>query len=303
MKSLITAALLLLAISGSVAKVEAQYSGENLFGDFGLRAGTQLPPGKYVGVIGYYYHSDQIKGPDGKKLTLSGSLRGYALLPFFQIVTKKKFLGANYSALIAVPFFNTMTEFPRLDVKHRGSPGLSDIYIQPLNLGWHAQRADYFAGYAFSAPTGRYVPNGTDNRGLGMWSHEFSAGTTYYFDKEKEISAAVAGFYEIHTKKRDSNIRVGNTLTLEGGVGKTLHSGAGYGLAGYANWKVTRDKGSLAAFILREKKDRVFALGPEVDLIQGALSIRYFFEFGGRTTLQGQSLVVTFGVPIPLPKH
>jgi hypothetical protein len=58
----------------------------------------------------------------------------------------------------------------------------SDLYVAPLNLGWTTSRADFIAGYAFSAPTGKYEVGGSDNQGLGMWSHELQGGTTVYLD-------------------------------------------------------------------------------------------------------------------------
>jgi hypothetical protein len=33
-----------------------------------------------------------------------------------------------------------------------GASGFADMYVQPLNLGWHLKRADVDAGYAFTAP-------------------------------------------------------------------------------------------------------------------------------------------------------
>jgi hypothetical protein len=85
-----------------------------------------------------------------------------------------------------------------------------------------------------------------------MWSYEFSGGTTLYLDKAKSLSFATSAFWEIHSKKDGTDIRVGpimlagvkvgQLLTLEGGFGKSfLQGAASVGLAYYAQWKITRD--------------------------------------------------------------
>ena len=61
---------------------------------------------------------------------------------------------------------------------------LGDIFLQPINLGWHLKQADFMVTYGIYFPTGKYSFGGDDNTGLGMWTHEFGAGTTIYFDPE-----------------------------------------------------------------------------------------------------------------------
>ncbi len=53
--------VLALALSGLASEAEAQYLGHNLTGDFGLFAGSQAPPGRYVGIYVPYYRSDTLK--------------------------------------------------------------------------------------------------------------------------------------------------------------------------------------------------------------------------------------------------
>lgn len=76
-----------------------------------------------------------------------------------------------------------------------------------------------------------------------MWSYELSAGTTVYVDKSKPFSVATTAFWETHlTKEGTDGVRVGQLLTLEGGVGRSFLQGAGHvGLAYYAQWKLTHD--------------------------------------------------------------
>ncbi len=44
-----------------VEMVQAQYSGHNLLGDFGLMAGSQPPQGRYADAFSPYYRTDTIK--------------------------------------------------------------------------------------------------------------------------------------------------------------------------------------------------------------------------------------------------
>ena len=53
-------------------------------------------------------------------------------------------------------------------------------------------------------------------------------------------------------------------------------------------------------------KHRVFGFGPEVSIpiaskkkLYGFVNLRYFWETGARTTLEGNSFVLTFTIPVP----
>jgi hypothetical protein len=85
-----------------------------------------------------------------------------------------------------------------------------DLYVVPFQLGWHWERTDLTTSYGFFAPTGKYEAGANDNIGLGMWSHEFSVGFTQYLDAAKTWHVATSAFYEVHTKKRDTDIRIGD---------------------------------------------------------------------------------------------
>jgi hypothetical protein len=164
------------------------------------------------------------------------------------------------------------------------------------------------AGLGVYAPTGRYTAGADNNRGLGMWSYEAFAGTTVYFDEARTWHFAASAFYETHGKKEDTDIRVGDILTIEGGFGKSFLDGAAsVGVAYYAQWKITRDdfgvtppSGPLLA------KHEVYGIGPEVTLplaskskLYGFANLRYFWETGARTALEGEAFVLTFVFPIP----
>jgi hypothetical protein len=133
-------------------------------------------------------------------------------------------------------------EAPILSVDDKSKTQLTDTYIQPVRLGWRRAKSDFLVGLGVFVPTGDYEFRGDSNSGLGMWSFELFAGATVYFDEKKNWHLATTAFYETHTNKKDTEIRVGDILTLEGGLGRSfLGGGANAGVAYYAQWKVTAD--------------------------------------------------------------
>ena len=164
-------------------------------------------------------------------------------------MSKAKILGANYGVMAVLPWANSSLEAPAFALSSTVDTAFTDMLVRPLDLGWHAKRADVSAGFQFYAPTGRYERGGTDNVGKGMWTYEPFIGTTLYFDQARTTSLATTAFWEFHGDKEDTNVKVGQILTLEGGLGKSfLGGGLVIGGAYYAQWKLTEDR--LAEFEL-----------------------------------------------------
>ena len=306
---------LFLIITMNADSANAGFAGHNTKGDYGLQSGSQPPPGIYVVAPMYYrYDGDSLKNSDGESISLDpneqGSLDANAYILGFIWVSKFKILGGNYSFQIYPAFTDNTLEVPILGLEDSVDTGFTDLYFQPVNLGWHTDRADFIAGLGVYAPTGEYEPGGSDNLGLGMWSFEFFAGTTIYLDKAKSWHFATTAFYEIHTEKKDTDIRVGDILTLEGGLGKSFLDGAlSVGAAYYAQWKVTNDDLGIDVELpsgRRIGKHRVFGVGPEVNVpiatkkkLYGFINARYFWEFEAQSTLEGNTFVLTATFPIP----
>jgi hypothetical protein len=90
-----------------------------------------------------------------------------------------------------------------------GGSGLADTFVEPVNLGWHLKRADFNAGYAFSAPTGRYSAGASNNVGSGYVGNNLTTGTTFYITKNKGTSANLATDWEIHGQRRTGSVPAG----------------------------------------------------------------------------------------------
>ena len=292
-----------------VGSVHAQLAASHAVGDQGLQSGSQAPRGMYAIYFLYNYDFSTIVGPNGQELKLQdGSISAWAHVFGGMVVTKKTILGGHYgAAAFFLPFKNVSIEAPRLDFDDSTGYGITDMWIVPIQIGWHKKQADFITWYAFYAPTGSYTPGARDNHGYGMWSHEISLGTTLYFDEKRTFHAATLASFEIHSKKEDSDAKAGNVLTLEGGIGTTMKQSLTAGVAYYSQWKLSDDSGLGVRPIVQDRlgKNRSFAVGPEVGIILPLskdltklmiLSFRYEFETSARLRTKGDiaSLMATF---------
>jgi len=303
--------ILAILLATTLATRDARAQQLILKGEYGMMAGTTPPPGLYAGMFGSFDWADELKTPAGN--TIHGpKLTQEVFGPLVMWVSNLKILGADYSATFVAPWANTRAEFPRLnDVSGSTGIAFSQLYVVPVSLGWHIKSplplspggADVTFHYAFYAPTGRYEAGAPNNTALGMWSNELSLRLTAFFDKNRDWHGAAALFYDFNSKKEGQDWKTGNPLTFMGGLGRnygstgSLFSGWA-GIAGYSQWQVTSTTGADAPLIMRQNKTTIYSAGPEFTTLQGALTIRYFWQFGGKFSTQGQGLYVQFAMPI-----
>jgi hypothetical protein len=313
----ITAAIMVVAVLLPTPSA-AQLNGSHTPGDYGVQSGSQPQPGFYAALFYLRYDADTIKDADGNTIrpapTSPGSLAVSAIAPLAWYVSKAKILGANYGAMVVLPLANASIEAPAFALGQTIGTSVSDLLVRPIDLGWHTTRADVAAGLQLYAPTGRYEPGGSENIGKGMWTYEPFLGTTVYFDQQRTLSLAATAYWEIHGNKKDTDVRVGQILTLQGGLGKSfLGGGLIVGAAYYGQWKLTEDQ--LAEFELPggspigvdfPGKHRVFGFGPDVTLpvaskskLFALVNIRYLWESGAQLKTEGQTLAVTATFPVP----
>ena len=311
--------LSILAFLGVLAlpsPARAQYLGHNFHGDFGVNSGTLPGPGFYFVIPFGQWNMDQVRDADGNQV-LPRLFQGLdlRLVPSTAIVvTPKKLLGANYGFTVTVPFSTVRPERATLQEGESGW-GLHDLYVVPLQLSWHAKQADFVAGYGFFAPTGRYEadpPEGEENIGLGMWSHEIQFGTTVFLDPAKKFSAATTAYVEFHSKKKDQDLMVGNLLTLEGGFAYNVPKiGGAFGVGYFLQNKLGHDTGSDVPLVpLRLLNlyghNKLFGIGPDVTMAVfskgrtiGLVNVRYLWESAGKSSFQGSTFVVGFTIARP----
>jgi hypothetical protein len=143
-----------------------------------------------------------------------------------------------------------------------------------------------------------------------MWSHDLQAGTTVRLDNKRQWATSGLATLELHTTKKDSNLQVGNILTLEGGTGRAFYAPVqgspipriiNVGAVYYGQFKVSADSGSgpLLDPRLADGKDHVFGAGAEVSVFlpkaKLLLDARLLGEFGARTRPQGTTILFTIG--------
>jgi hypothetical protein len=288
--ALATAALLL-----APTPAAAQLNGPNIKGDMGLKSGSQAPPGGYVLVPFYFYSADTLKDRNGREVA-RGSLDSTIFGVGLNYVTTKKLGSANYGFMVVVPWANNRLQGGQID--ENPGAGLTDMYIQPINLGWHTPRVDATVAYGLYVPVGRYGAGASNNTGLGMWGQEFQAGTTVFFDEKRQWHAATVASFNTFSSKRDSDTKVGNILTLEGGVGRDLLGGGlSVGLTYYAGYKLTEDNLQPPINAIVRGKNRGYGIGPEITMalatkksVFGLVTVRYHWETGMRVAPEGGAL-------------
>jgi hypothetical protein len=290
--ALCVGSLVLATFLGLPQAAVAQLNGPNIKGDMGLKSGSQAPPGGYFIVPLYFYSADALKDRHGN-VVVEGSLDTAVFGPGFNYVSTKKVAGANYGFLVVLPFANNRLQGGQID--ENPGQGLTDMYVQPVNLGWHTKRVDTVVAYGLYVPIGRYEDGASNNTGLGMWGHELQAGATVFFDEKKTWHAATTASFNFFSTKRDSDVKVGNILNLEGGVGHDmLQGGLSVGAAYYATYKVSDDRLGPIASVLVRGRNRVYGLGPEASLalaarktVYGFVTVRYQWEMGARVAPEG----------------
>lgn len=288
----------------------AQLKGTHVLGDAGLQSGTQAPPSLTIAVPVYNYHTSHFTEGNGHKADVA-DINMFLVGVAGSVVTNKKILGGNYGASILIAFASNKIEGNTVSTK--SSLAFTDMYIQPVQLGWKTKHADFNFGYALYLPTGKYELNGDDNAGLGMLTNEFSAGSTVYFDKKKEWNFSALISYGINSSKKntkDDDITVGNLLSIEGGLGKTWYKPVegnplpmiiNAGLVYYMQYKTTNDKMTVPELggspIDLANKDHVYAFGAEGNIflpsIKSSIGVRWLSEFGAKNRTEGNTFFIT----------
>lgn len=285
----------------------AQLKGGHILGAMGLQSGTQTPENTLsVYVPGYFYAASSLRNADGDKSIANPDLNMFITGVGATYVSDFKILGANYGATVLLAFASNRIQGNTLDSK---SPfALTDTYIVPVQLGWHNKRADFVFSYQIYLPTGKFDLGASDNSGLGMFMNEFSAGTTLFFNDKKTFHFSALASYELNGKKKDTDIKTGDILSVEGGLGKTFYVMDGTnpapksiinaGLIYYLQYKVTNDQIPVPVFgTIETDKDRVGAIGAEINYYHIGCStsagFRWLAEVNAINRFQGNTFFLT----------
>jgi len=296
---------------------QAQLKGGHILGAMGLQSGTQTPANTLsVYVPGYFYTASSLKDANGDKSIADPSLTMTITGVGVSWVSDFKILGANYGATALLAFASNTIQGNSASVSN--SLALTDSYLQPIQLGWHNKRADFVVSYQMYIPTGKFTAGASDNSGLGMFMNEFSAGTTLFFNDKKTFHFSALASYEINGKKKDTDIKTGDILSFEGGLGKTFYmmntqktAPTGIlnaGLIYYLQYKVTSDKIPVPVIgIVEGDNDSVGAIGAEVNYFyigcKTSAGFRWLAEVDAINRFQGNTFFLTLAHVFSLKKE
>jgi len=276
----------------------AAETGHYPLGVEGIKAATLPPPGLYLRNYLYYYNSDVYRDRGGNNNGADLDLDALVIAPRLVWITDQKILGADYGMDIFVPLVQTDLEIDTPVGRGKFNDFcIGDIGIEPIDLAWHGDCYDLGAAFAVWLPTGKYNKNNPASPGKDFWTTMFTFGGTYYFDEEKTWSASLLSRYEIHSYKDHTDVRPGQNILFEWGIGKTIKKIWEVGVAGYSQWQISSDDGKDAKYVYDTSvHDRVSAIGPEASVFLPPLKMqivaRCLFEFSAVDRPEGVTTTV-----------
>lgn len=287
---------LVLFLSTGVARAQVQDLGHRFPAGIGLDAGTQPDQGLYVGNRFAWFASSELRDRRGRVVPIE-NLDLDAYTDMSGLAGTLQLGGIYASAAIAAPIvkLSLSSDNPAASVDRLG---LGDVFVEPFKLGGRLSHADVVASYSFYVPTSQ-VQRG--DLGRPQWAHQLAAGGTVFFEGDRRgwrLSALAS--HVRNGKKRGIAIARGDTVQIQGGVGGRVADGVELGVAGYALWQISEDRGPDLPAALRGARERAFGLGPEVDImvpaLRSRLSARLAWDVDGRARPVGTILVVGLSV-------
>ncbi len=300
----------------------AQQKGQWQPGQFGLNAGSIPSPGITYANMPLIYSASQLNDSSGNAIPgVTGSYSVWVDENIAYYVPKQKILGGYFMPYIDLNWASgeLVADFTGTDLTTGGGgSGFADTFVEPLNLGWHfGKRVDFNAGYAFTAPTGRYTAGASNNVGSGYWGNNITSGTTLYVTKNQATTANLTTDWEIHSQKSGTQETPGQAFTDEWGFGQTLPLKKNFsqllqvGLVGYDQFQVTANGGTvLVGGIPVPAKSipyySVHGVGGQINYILPAKNLLFFFkgydEYRALARVEGRTIAFGFSWTLRIPK-
>jgi len=293
-------------VAGLAWPVHAQLNTQHVKGSFGVKGGSQPPPGEYaIAPLLYFYSTDDIRNKNGDQVPINANIDAALFGAGVAVVTEKTILGGYYGFNVLIAGANNRLQGTEID--QNPGAGITDSVLCPFQLGWHKKRGDALVYYQLYLPTGRYEDGASNNTGMGMWGQEIGGGGTVYLTGDRKYHAATVVSLNFQSDKKDSTTHVGNEMNFEGGVGGDfLKGGLVAGLAYYSAFKISDDRIEVGHLPQRLplNKSNTFGLGPDITLaiakantVYGFLNVKYFWEVYAKTTTKGGGLLISATFP------
>jgi hypothetical protein len=301
----------------------AQQKGQWQPGQFELNAGNIPEPGVTYGNLALNFSANRLNGPDGNRIlqNVTGNLSVWADENVIYYVPKHKILGGYFMPYVVLTYGSgsLVADITGTNLSTGGGgSGFADMFVQPVNIGWHLKRADVNTGYAFFAPTGQFTQGASNNVGSGYWGNVITSGTTFYVTKNKGTSLSLATAWEIHGQKSGTNITPGQTFTIEWGLGqvlplkKDLSKLLQLGVIGDDQWQVSHSSGTLPVAGTPGIPESLIpfysshAIGAQSTFILPAYDLSFFFkyldEYRTLASVQGRTFVFGLSWTLRIPK-
>lgn len=281
--------------------VHAEMQNHYVLGTNGLNSAVKLPGFNLAGIY-THYKANRLKNSKGKNVEVNGErVKGHVTYDYVQLIgayySDRCFLGGKYGFMVDIPFVNNSLDFAVLNqsLNLGKSPlRLSDIYLEPINLRWQIKGLSIFTAAGVFFPSGKFRYLSAHNSGLGNYGIMGTLAATYFFDCEKTWSLSFYATYEKHFKKRRVDFYPGDNLCVDWGFGKSFGL-INVGIVGYIERQTTNDHGSAVPNFAKRNRDRVYAVGPEIDFLvpqlNGIIIFRYEREFKAALRTQGESYI------------
>ena len=312
-------ALIIFTLLGYASSASAQQKGQWVPGQFELNSGVIPDPGITYANLVFNYSASQLNNANGNRLPgITGTYSFWVDENVIYYVPKHKFLGGYFMPYVSLNYATgeLVASFTGTNLSGAGGgSGFADMYVQPLNMGWHfGERVDFNAGYAFFAPTGRFTQGASDNVGSGYWGNAITSGTTLYITKNKATTANLTTVWEIHGEKSGTNITPGQAFTDEWGLGQILPLKKDFsrllqlGFVGYDQWQVSHSSGTIGGTIPASAVPfySVHAMGVQSAFLLPAKNFTAFFkyldEYRALARPQGRTIAFGFSWTWRIPK-
>ena len=211
-----------------VGQVQAGITGNHFTnGGDGIKTASAPPVGTYDRIYNFFYSSDDLMDESGDDLDVDFDVFVYAQVHRIIHFPGWKVLGADFFSNICIPLVYTDLEIGAAGVEE-DDWSVADIFVEPVALAWHGERWDAAYGMGVWVPVGPCNARRPAFPGKDYWSGMFSAGGTVYLDAAKTWSVSALGRYEIHSRKKGTDLTAGDDFHFEWGIGKAFP----------ADWKI-----------------------------------------------------------------
>ena len=210
--------------------------------------------------------------------------------------------GLRYGALAGIPVATGDLSSPTSE----SGFGLGDVLVTPVSLTGSTSQFDGQFQFTIWTPSGHFDPGSARNRGTGFWALVYSLGGVWYPGGDRAAwSASAIARFEQNFEQRESEIRPGDDVVVDWGVGRMFTVAdrpLDVGVSGFADLQLTRQEGGAPG--TDDVLYRLFGAGPEASFaIAGPLSVRVraHWEFGAHEIVRGNNVWIILNLRAATP--